>query len=367
MDITEREVLIWLNSLGIGNSNINKIIDDFNDLREILEVHNEQIYSIENIRKEVKEKIIYNKNKDNIKRMLYNIEKHDINIITIYDENYPKRLRYIDDNPKVLYTKGTILPEDSLGIAIVGSRKATSYGKWACEKFTKELLDLGITIISGLALGIDTIAHKTALDNGGRTIGVIGNGIDVIYPKKNLSLYKEVGEKGCIISEFPLGTPPLAYNFPQRNRIISGLSLGVVVIEAQEKSGSLITAHHGIDQGRDVFALPGNINSIFSVGTNKLIKDGAKPLLEMDDIIEEIYELQEKLSLNKMQKKTEIDYSNYGKTEINIIRILEEEPMHLDAISYKLGIDIAELNSILTILELKGIVKELSSRVFTIC
>ena len=367
MNIDEREILIWLNSLGIGNSNINKITNYFDDLKEILKINNEQIYGIDNIRKEVKEKIIYNRNKDNIKRTLYNIENQNVNVLTIYDENYPKRLRYIDDSPNVLYMKGNIIEDDTLGIAIVGSRKATAYGKWACEKFTRELVDLGVTIISGLALGIDNVAHKAALDNGGRTIGVIGNGIDIVYPKKNLSLYKEVEKKGCIISEFSLGTPPLAYNFPQRNRIISGLSLGVVVIEAQERSGSLITAHHGLEQGKDVFALPGNINSIFSGGTNKLIKDGAKPLLEIDDIIEEIYEIQERMILNKRQKETKIDYSNYSETEIKIIKILEEEPMHSDTISYKLGISVATLNSILTILELKGVVKELSSRVFTIC
>lgn len=367
MDIAEREILIWLSSLGIGSSNIDKITNSFKDLREFWEAPNDEVYSINNIKKEVKEKLVYYKNKENIKKLFYNIEKQNINILTIYDENYPKRLRYIDDSPKVLYAKGNILQEDSLGIAIVGSRKATAYGKWACEKFTKELVNLGITIISGLALGIDAIAHKTALDNGGRTIGVIGNGIDIIYPKKNLHLYKDVEEQGCVVSEFPLGTPPLAYNFPQRNRIISGLSLGVVVIEAQEKSGSLITAHHGLEQGKDIFALPGNINSIFSGGTNKLIKDGAKPLLEIDDIIEEIHQIQDKLSSQKKHSKREIDYSNYSETEIKLIKILETEPMHSDTISYKLGIDIATLNSILTILELKGVVKELSSRVFTIC
>lgn len=364
MDITQKDVLIWLSSLGIGNSNIEKIIEQFYDLRELWESDNKKISFIKSLNNETKEKIIHNRNKEYLERLFVNIEKINAKVITIYDENYPIGLRYINSNPKVIYIKGDILEEDRLAIALVGSRKATNYGKWACEKFSKELTKLGVTIISGLASGIDTIAHKTSLENGGRTIGVLGNGIDTVYPKKNLSLYKELEQKGGIISEFPLGTPPLAYNFPQRNRIISGLSMGVIVIEAQEKSGSLITAHHALEQGKDVFALPGNINSIFSAGTNKLIKDGAKPLLEIDDIIEEIYELQDKLL---SYKKNNIDYSNYSETEMKIIKLLEEGPIHSDVIAIKTGIDIVTLNSILTILELKGPVKELSGRIFTIC
>jgi len=363
LDITEREILIWLNSLGIGNSNIEKIIEYFYDLKELWLSDSKQILNINSLKEEVKEKIIYNRSQNNMERLFSDIEQQKTDIITIFDENYPIGLKSLYDNPKVLYVKGKI-DDDKISIAIVGSRKATSYGKWACEKFTKELAELGVTIVSGLASGIDTIAHKTTLDCGGKTIGVLGNGIDTIYPKKNYSLYKEMEESGAIISEFPLGTPPLAFNFPQRNRIISGLSRGVIVIEAQEKSGSLITAHHALDKGKDVFALPGNINSIFSGGTNKLIKDGAKPLLEIDDIIEEIYELQEMLLLNK---KNKINYSDYSETEIKIIKILEESPMHLDNIAYKTGIEISTVTGILTVLELKGAIKELSGRVFTIC
>lgn len=363
MNITEKEILIWLNSLGIGNINIEKIIDYFYDLNEFWQSANKQVLNLNSLKEEVKEKIIYNRSQNNIERLLDNIEKLNIDVVTIYDENYPIGLKSLYDNPKVLYIKGKI-DYDKVTMAIVGSRKATSYGKWACEKFTKELVDLGITIVSGLASGIDTIAHRTTIDHGGKTIGVLGNGIDIIYPKRNHSLYKDMEESGAIITEFPPGTPPMAFNFPQRNRIISGLSRGVIVIEAQEKSGSLITAHHALDQGKDVFALPGNINSIFSSGTNKLIKDGAKPLLDIDDIIEEIIELQEMILL---KNKKEINYLNYSETEIKIIKIIEESPMHSDTIAYKVGIDISTVTGILTVLELKGVIKELSGRVFTIC
>lgn len=359
----EREILIWLCSLGIGNSNIEKLMNCFLSLDELWSCRKEKIYSINNLRQEIKEKIVYNRNKEYIEKLFKKIEKENINVITIYDDNYPNGLRYIDDCPKVLFAKGNVLRDDRLSIGIVGSRKATTYGKWACEKFTKELVNMGVTIVSGLASGIDTVAHRVALDNGGRTIGILGNGIDIVYPKRNLSLYKEMELKGAIISEFPIGTPPLAFNFPQRNRIISGISLGIIVIEAQEKSGSLITAHHALEQGKDVFALPGNINSIFSSGTNKLIKDGAKPLLEIEDILEEFHEL--KKNVLKRQKES-IDYSNFSETEIKIIKILEDGPLHSDMIAQKMNMDISNIISILTILELKNVVKELSGRVFTI-
>lgn len=363
MDITERDILIWLSSLGIGNSNIEKIMNSFYNLQEFWESSNNQVLAMSNLRLNVKQNIINNRNHKNINDLFHKLKENQIKTITVLDKSYPLRLRYIDDKPMVLYLKGNIIEEDELAIAIVGSRKATSYGKWACEKFTKELLDLGVTIVSGLATGIDTIAHKTAVERKGRTIGVLGNGLDIVYPKRNLNLYSEVIENGGIISEFPLGTEPLHYNFPQRNRIISGLSLGIIVIEAQVKSGSLITAHHGLDQGKDVFALPGNINSIFSGGTNKLIKDGAKPLLELNDILEEISEIQLKLTLNK---KSKLDYSNFSETEIKIINILGESPKHIDVIVNETGIDIITLSSIITILELKNTIKEISGGVFMI-
>jgi len=363
LDITERDILIWISSLGIGNSNIEKIRDCFYNLREFWESSNNQILAMNNIRLNVKQKIIENRNHKNINDLFHTLKKQNINTLTVLDENYPLGLRYIDDKPNVLYVKGNIIEDDQLAIAVVGSRKATSYGKWACEKFTKELVDLGVTIVSGLAAGIDTVAHKAALERKGRTIGVLGNGLDVVYPKRNAKLYMEVIDNGGIISEFPLGTDPFSYNFPQRNRIISGLSLGIVVIEAQVKSGSLITAHHGLDQGKEVFALPGNINSVFSGGTNKLIKDGARPLLELNDILEEISELQLKFTSNK---KIKLDYSNFSESEIKIINVLEESPKHTDIIVNETGIGISTLSGMLTVLELKGAIKEISGGVFMI-
>lgn len=361
---SNREVLIWLNSLGISHGNIDKLIHYFHDLNLLWTAKEDLIYSIKGIKSEVVSKIIRFRNNKTIDDLFRILSLQNIVPITIYDEDYPKSLNFINDYPKVIYKKGKLIEEDQLSIGIVGSRKATDYGKWACERFTKELVDMGVTIVSGVALGIDEIAHKTALELGGRTIGVLGNGLNRIYPLKNKGLYKEIPKNGALLTEFSLDTPPLAYNFPQRNRIIAGLSLGVIVIEAKEKSGSLITAHYALEQGKEVFSVPGNINSLYSSGTNKLIKDGARPLLDIDDIIEEIYELQ---LLEIHNKKLKIDTSQFSDTEMKIINEIKEGPIHSDLISHKTGIDISSVISILTILELKGIIKELSSRIFTIC
>lgn len=361
--ITEREILIYLSSLNIGNRNIIKIMEFFDDMREVWTVKESLLRKILNNKTDLIDKIINNRNNNYLVELTNKINSQNFGIITVLDENYPERLKYIYDKPIVLYTKGNYKEEDNLAIGIVGSRKATAYGKWACEKFTKELVSMGVTIVSGLALGIDSVAHKSAIEAGGRTIGVLGNGIDITYPKKNCTLYNEVAKNGIVVTEFPIGTQPFSYNFPQRNRIISGLSMGVIVIEAKEKSGSLITAHLALDQGKEVFALPGNINSIYSGGTNRLIKDGAIPLLDIDDIMEEIYDLQ---AYMEEKKRESVDYLSLSETESNIIKIIEIEPTHCDTIAMKTGMDISSIMSILTILELKGLIKELSNRIFTL-
>ncbi|NMB28175.1 MAG: DNA-protecting protein DprA [Tissierellia bacterium] len=332
-------------------------------LTDIWTFSSSQIYNLKGIKPKIKEKMALNRNRDYIEKIFIDIDKHNINVITIFDKEYPRNLCHIYDSPKVLYTKGEIIEEDNLSIAVVGSRKATSYGKWATGKFVKELVKLDVTIVSGLALGIDGIAHKIALEENGRTIGVLGNGLDIVYPRRNKDIYEEIPNKGAIITEYFLGVPPLAYNFPQRNRIISGLSLGVIVIEAKERSGSLITAHHALEQGKEVFSLPGNINSIFSKGTNKLIKDGAKLIMDIDDIIEEVYELQKKI---KIKKEKDIDYSELSSLEIKVLELIKEGPIHCDSIAFITGLDISTIYSVLTILELKGMIKELTGRTFTL-
>ncbi len=360
MKIDDRSVLIWLNSLSINNRTIDKLLLGFEKIADIWYCEKNKIINMPGIRQTVKDRIVRNRTHSYLEDYFEKINKNNINVLVKLDENYPERLKHIYDSPNVIYYKGEGL-KNEISIGIVGSRKSTDYGRWACEKFTSELVDLDVTIVSGLALGIDTISHRKTLEKNGKTIAVLGNGLDNIYPKRNTDLYKEIEEKGTLLTEFPVGTPPLAYNFPQRNRIISGLVSGIVVIEAQEKSGSLITAHHALEQGKDVFAVPGNINSLFSKGTNQLIRDGARPLMEIEDIIEEIIQLKE---IYEKNNKKELDYSEYSETELKIIKIIEKGPIHSDQLVYKLNMNISSINTMLIGLELKGIIEEGSNGVF---
>jgi len=211
-----------------------------------------------------------------------------ISIIKHGDKGYPANLAQIHNPPAALYVNGELLKQDEAAVALVGTRRATYYGMQVCQKLAYELALQGITIVSGMALGIDTAAHKGALKAGGRTIAVLGSGHANIYPRQNINLYKEIAKSGAVVSEFPNATRPDKWHFPRRNRIISGLSLGVVVVEAPKKSGALITADFALEQGREVFALPGKISSMTSEGTNHLIKEGAKLVEDVDDIIEEL-------------------------------------------------------------------------------
>lgn len=352
--------IAWLNSInGISNSKIEKIIEYFGGVEELWhnfhkEKNNLAILKTEHINE-------LSRTKDYFEHFLLNkLEKEQANIVTKFDDEYPKKLRNIEGAPYILYYKGDITCTESLSIAVVGSRKATSYGIWVAEKFTKELSELGVTIISGLAAGIDTVAHRTAIKANTNTIGVIGSGINIVYPRKNEELYKKIIEgHGTILSEFHFGIKPLPGNFPVRNRIISGLSDGVLIIEAQEKSGTLITAGHAANQGKDIFAVPGNINSLYSKGTNSLIRDGAKITTCLDDIVEEILQMKE-LYNNKNEKK----YIDFNPTELEIINFLNSGDKSLFEISENINININELLSILTALEMKGIISQMPGKRF---
>ncbi|NLJ78563.1 MAG: DNA-protecting protein DprA [Tissierellia bacterium] len=361
--ISNRGILIWLSSLYIGSRSIGNIMEQVPQLTDLWNLPTKSIYSLKGINAKTKERIIANRRIDKIEEVFNHIEASNTDVTTIFDRDYPKMLKHIYDSPKVLYRKGQILEEDSLSIAIVGSRKATNYGKWATERLVNELVNLDVTIVSGLATGIDGIAHRKALKENGRTIGVLGNGLDIIYPRNNRDIYRDIPGNGAIVTEFCFGVSPLAYNFPQRNRIISGLSLGVIVVEAKEKSGSLITAHHAMEQGREVFALPGNINSIFSRGTNKLIGDGAKLVMDIDDVIEEIYDLQMQAA---KCKKIDAENIELSEPEMQVFKLIEEGPIHCDSIVFNTGMDISTVYSILTALEMKGLIKELTGNTFTL-
>ncbi|WMJ76125.1 MULTISPECIES: DNA-processing protein DprA [unclassified Sedimentibacter] len=363
LDINQKTIA-WLNSAkGISNRSIEKILEYFNNSPNDLwdnfenEKNNLSFIKYEAINSLCKIKAHFEE------MLLIKLKEQNIGIVTVYDKYYPEKLRHMDGSPYILYYKGRLDRINDLSIAVVGSRKATAYGKWVTEKLTGELSELGINIISGLAIGIDSIAHRTSLKSNANTFGVIGCGIDVVYPRINERLYLEIAEKGgAVLTEYPLGMQPLPNNFHARNRIISGLSDGVLVIEAREKSGTLITAGHAANQGREIFAVPGGIDSLYSKGTNALIKDGAKITTSIDDIIEEIPELRERIN-----KKQSCDNClSFTSNEITIINSLKLGGKTLDALSEETQIGTGELLGLITLLEMKGAVRRVSGNKFII-
>jgi DNA processing protein len=281
--------------------------------------------------------------------------KQDIDLITIEDENYPKLLKEIYNPPACLYLRGKFEQTDEFSLGIVGTRKLSHYGQQVTPLLATDLAKAGLTIISGLAKGIDTLAHQAALRTGGRTIAVLGSGLDRknIYPASNRYLAEKISQNGAVLSEFPLGTPAQPQHFPQRNRIISGLSLGVLVIEAPEKSGALMTAREALDQNRDIFAVPGPILAQNSLGPNNLIKLGAKLVTEANDILQEL----NLTLLTNVQKNRKILPDN--QEESLILEQLSHEPLHIDKIIIQTKLPAAIVNSTLTLMEMKGKVKNL--------
>ncbi len=287
-----------------------------------------------------------------LEREMEKIERQGARVFTWDDPAYPPRLLNIYNPPPVLYVKGKILGEDQWAVAVVGTRGATVYGKEAARRLAGGLARNGLTIVSGLARGIDGEAHRAALDAGGRTIAVLGSGVDVIYPAESRKLAQAVIERGALVSEYALGTRPEAGNFPPRNRIISGLSLGVVIVEAGERSGALITADFALEQGREVFAVPGNIFRKKSMGTNKLIQQGAKPVLSVEDILEE-------LNLTMVSQQAEVRaVVPENETEAALLEYITADPVHVDEIGQKSGLPIAQVSSTLALMELKGMVRQ---------
>ena len=280
------------------------------------------------------------------------IESQGIKILTWGDEAYPARLKEIDQPPPVMYIRGEYLPDDLFAVAIVGTRKVTPYGRQVTEEIASFLAANGMTVISGLARGVDAIAHQTALKAGGRTIGILGSGVDKIYPPEHRGLAEQMIARGAIISDYAIGTPPDASNFPPRNRIISGLSLAVVVIEAAETSGALITAEFAAEQGREIFAVPGSILAPQSKGTNRLIQKGAQPLLTPDDLMQA-------LDLTRIgAQKSARKILPADETEARVLNVLGSEPLHVDEIRNQADLPIEKISATLAMMELKGMVRQ---------
>lgn len=336
---------------GIGAVRMQALIQHFGDLEVAWKASPGELAEA-GLGAKVIERILQARAEIDLEKLWARIEAQGITILTWEDDNYPGRLREIEQPPPVLYVRGEYLPDDLFAVAIVGTRRVTAYGRQITEELASFLAANGITVISGLARGVDAIAHQTTLKAGGRTIAVLGSGVDKIYPPEHRGLAERMTGRGAVISDYAPGTPPDASNFPPRNRIISGLSLAVVVVEAGETSGALITAEFAAEQGREVFAVPGSILAPQSKGTNKLIQRGALPLLSMNDLMQA-------LDLTRMgEQKAARKLIPADETEARLMNVLGSEPLHVDEIRNQAELPIEKVSATLALMELKGMVRQ---------
>jgi DNA processing protein len=348
---------IVLNKIFGSGARFRKLIDRFASSEHVFSASKAELQEI-GIPEDLIKKI-FDVDEKEVEREIKSIESNGIDVITFEDERYPSNLRAIFDPPPILYLKGKIEKVDSIAISIVGSRTSTYYGRETARTFALQLARCGVTVVSGLARGIDSAAHRGAMDGGGRTIAVLGCGVDVVYPPENKKLYEEIAKSGAIISEFPCGTPPERYNFPIRNRLISGLSLGTVVVEAGLRSGALITAGLALEQGREVFAIPGRISDPLSRGTHRLIREGAKLVENIDHILEEFPSL-----IHILKEGEKKNSANVDGEERKLYDLLSAEPQHIDSLGEKAGLGVQKISKILLQLELKGLVRQLRGKFF---
>ncbi len=368
--MTSREAYIALNMVdGVGPIRLRALLDRFNEPQAILSATRADLMQVEGVGEEVARNIMSWCEKIDLDGELERIEKAAVRVVTRDDPEYPKNLREVYDPPIILYVKGTLSERDALAMAIVGSRRTTIYGQDMARKLAYQLARVGVTVVSGLARGIDTAAHNGALQAKGRTVAVIGCGIDIVYPSENEKLANEIVEKGgAVVTEFPFGVKPDRQNFPMRNRIISGWSLGTVVVEANLKSGALITANQAAEQGRQVFAVPGRADSILSRGTNKLIKDGAKLTEDAEDILGEF----EYLLPKRATEPAEAPSGDGGTKPALVLSDMEEKVMaHLgreetaiDDVIRASGLTTACVSATLLSLEMKRLVRQLPGKMY---
>jgi DNA processing protein len=357
------EALVALNmAADIGSIRLKKLLEHFGSPENIFRAPQEKLTAVYNIGEKTAAQISSFK-EESLEKEFALAKKYGLKIITVDDKDYPRNLKFIPDPPLVLYVKGEISQGDRMGIAIVGSRRASFYGLSSAEKFSAELAQLGFTIVSGMARGIDSAAHRGALKARGRTLAVIGSGFGHIYPGENKKLAEEIAQHGAVISEFSVGTRPLRQNFPRRNRVISGLGLGVLVVEAARNSGALITADFALEQGREVFALPGKVDSANSIGTHALIQQGAKLVFCVEDILEE-WNLPLAPRQDKMAVKKAVSTLQLTPEESRLFSLLSRRPLHLDEIAQKINLDIPRISDILLKLQFKKLVKQLPGMQF---
>ena len=360
------ESLVLLNMIpSLGSISIKRLLCAFERPRNIFSASSEQLLQVEGVSPRKANAIKRAAESIDVNIELRSARKHAIELITILDSGYPENLGNIYDPPAVLYVKGAFLAHDYNSVAVVGSRRPSFYGLSTAQRLSGELAAYGLTVVSGLARGIDTASHKGALGAGGRTIAVLGSGLLRLYPQENKRLAEDIARHGALISEYSLETPPLARNFPRRNRIISGLSLGVVVVEAARNSGALITADTALEQSREVFAIPGKMDSATSVGCHRLIKEGAKLVSGVDDILDEIG-IKLRAPTAFPQTKGSVSQSTVvfdGHSE-RVYAILSHTPLHFDEVIERTKMKINECSLALTKLQLHHLIKELPGKNF---
>ena len=349
---------------GLGGVSFKKLAAYFGDPTRALLASTADLEHVEGINRDVVDGLMNFSDWIAVDEELRRTRDAGIEILPFNDPKYPERLRAIADPPPCLYVKGALRAEDEKAVAIVGSRSASDYGRRVARDLARGLASLGLTVVSGMARGIDGVAHESALQAGGRTIAVLGSGVERAYPPEHQGLYRRIIENGAVVSELPIGTRPMAFNFPARNRLISGLSLGVVVVEATEKSGSLITAALALEQDREVFAVPGEVGASRSRGAHRLIRQGAKLVENVDDIIEEIAPQLVRRRDGGARSERALPANAADHTR-KIYSLLQENSLHVDQVVERSGLPPAQVLEILLDLELQGYLRQAPGKVYS--
>ncbi|HMO15108.1 MAG TPA: DNA-processing protein DprA [Pirellulaceae bacterium] len=344
---------------GIGPKTYMGLISRFGSPPAVLSASRDDLFDVPGVGKKLCEELLRAHEID-VKPEIERCQKHQIKLLGRDHPNYPARLKEIDDSPVLLYCRGELLPQDSIAIAIVGSRHATQYGLRQSNRFAYNLAMAGFTIISGLARGVDAAAHRGALEAKGRTIAILGSGLLNLYPPDHAELSLEISKSGALLSEAPTLAPPRSGTFPQRNRLITGMSLGVIVVEAAERSGALISARHASEQGREVFAIPGPIDSRMSRGCHRLIRDGAKLVETIDDVIEELGPLATPTRLSEKQTIHHPAELKLNEQETRVLNAISSEPTSVDSIVEATNLPVHRVLATISVLEIRRLVRKIS-------
>ncbi|NTV12421.1 MAG: DNA-protecting protein DprA [Desulfobulbaceae bacterium] len=339
---------------GLGVAGCRNLVDWFGSPERALQASRKELAAVKGLREKGLEAIGQTKPRQDAVEELRRARQLGLTIICLADREYPEWLRHIPNPPVILYIKGEPSALAAPGISIVGSRAASSYGLRMAETLAGQLAGLGLTVVSGLALGIDTAAHHGALKGGGSTVAVLGCGLDLVYPPQNRELFEIIPSRGCLVSEYPLGTQPDGFRFPARNRIISGLSRGVVVVEATLKSGSLITAELALEQGREVFAIPGRADSLKSAGCHRLLQQGAKLVMSVGDVVNEFVDLHSPRPTASAATQQAPRLTELSDEERAVMAVLEIYPRHIDEVITACRLTVNQVNELLLMLEIKG-------------